>query len=307
MGDDGKPPVARRAGLTQTGLASFFAARTAPTAPPPAPPAPRPPAPTQQAPLHPGHEEPTPAPPPPLSLNEQQRAAAEWGDGLLSVEAGPGSGKTRVIAARVQHLCVARGVSAHQILVLTFSNKASAELVARVAPRAPGVKVGTFHAICSWMLRLAGAAVGVPHDFKLATVATQRAIIREAQREVQAETAAAAAAGGNGERQQKRPRAAAVEDERRPGARIGFGDECGDGDDERADDGDGGSTVAGQAKACSRRCSAASATPPSRSAAPAPRPPGRRAAAAAAAAARAAAAAAVWPPTPRRRLIASAR
>ena len=73
-----------------------------------------------------------PPPPPPLpppsslatALNDEQRHAVEEGDGLVSVEAGPGSGKTRVLVARVLHLLRWRGVPAEQILALTFSSKA---------------------------------------------------------------------------------------------------------------------------------------------------------------------------------------
>jgi DNA helicase II / ATP-dependent DNA helicase PcrA len=59
-------------------------------------------------------------------LNAQQRAAVEHSaGGLLIVEAGPGSGKTRVIQAHVKHLCHVQRVPPHHILVLTFSNFAS--------------------------------------------------------------------------------------------------------------------------------------------------------------------------------------
>ena len=75
---------------------------------------------------------PTLPPPPPLpppsplatALNDEQRHAVEEGDGLVSVEAGPGSGKTRVLVARVLHLLRRRGVPAERILALTFSSKA---------------------------------------------------------------------------------------------------------------------------------------------------------------------------------------
>jgi DNA helicase-2/ATP-dependent DNA helicase PcrA len=96
------------------------------------------------------------------------------------VEAGPGSGKTRVIAARVDHLCV--DVPAHRILVLTFSVKAAGELEARIKPRVEGVVVRTFHGFCAWLLRTRGAAIGVRPDFKIADARVQQEVLREAQR-----------------------------------------------------------------------------------------------------------------------------
>ena len=54
------------------------------------------------------------------------------GDGLVSVTAGPGSGKTRVIVARIVHLLQVQQVPASRLLGLTFSNKAAAEMAQRV-------------------------------------------------------------------------------------------------------------------------------------------------------------------------------
>ena len=74
-------------------------------------------------------------------LNDPQREAVLHRDGPLLIVAGPGSGKTRVIAARVEYLTGSCGVPPRAVLVLTFSNKAAAELVARVQSRAPGDEV----------------------------------------------------------------------------------------------------------------------------------------------------------------------
>ena len=72
---------------------------------------------------------------------------------------------------------------AHAIVVLTFSNKAAAELRERVGPRAPGVLCTTFHSFCTWLLRRGGELVGVPRDLKVADARTQSAVLREILRE----------------------------------------------------------------------------------------------------------------------------
>jgi len=115
-----------------------------------------------------------------IVLNAQQRAAVEHSaGGLLIVEAGPGSGKTRVIQARVEHLCHVQRVPPHRILVLTFSNKASAELVSRINLGGSGVRVTakTFHAYCRQLLCERGSQVGVRPDFSLLKQAEQQKLL----------------------------------------------------------------------------------------------------------------------------------
>ena len=109
-----------------------------------------------------------------ISLNSEQKQAVEFARGLISVTAGPGSGKTRVIAARVDFLCRVLQVPAWQIVVLTFSNKAAAELTHRLGERAKeGVKVGTFHSFCASLLASAGCRG------RLAEAKQQSAIVKE--------------------------------------------------------------------------------------------------------------------------------
>jgi DNA helicase-2/ATP-dependent DNA helicase PcrA len=102
-------------------------------------------------------------------LNEAQRAALAHGDGPLLIVAGAGTGKTTTLACRVAAL-IERGTRPERILLLTFSRRASREMLAR-AERATGASEtgrvwgGTFHAIANRLLRLHGRALGLAPDF----------------------------------------------------------------------------------------------------------------------------------------------
>jgi DNA helicase-2/ATP-dependent DNA helicase PcrA len=109
------------------------------------------------------------------SLNPQQREAVECGDGPVLVVAGPGSGKTRVLSCRFAHLVLSRGAPPHQILAVTFTNKAAREMRGRIetllALETAGgsslrnLSLGTFHSLCARWLRRDGAAVGLPREY----------------------------------------------------------------------------------------------------------------------------------------------
>jgi DNA helicase II / ATP-dependent DNA helicase PcrA len=102
------------------------------------------------------------------SLTAAQLAAVEHVDGPLLILAGPGSGKTRVVTHRIAHL-LAEGVSPRQILALTFTNKAAAEMRSRVeklAPRQP-VWMGTFHGFCARLLRQNAPLVGLSENYSI--------------------------------------------------------------------------------------------------------------------------------------------
>lgn len=90
-------------------------------------------------------------------LNEQQRQAVLKKDGPLVVIAGAGSGKTRVITARIAHLILNEGVPASAIVALTFTNKAAREMQERIGnflPKsAPLPFIGTFHSYCLRLLK----------------------------------------------------------------------------------------------------------------------------------------------------------
>ena len=100
-----------------------------------------------------------------VDLNPEQRAAAEHGEGAVLVVAGAGSGKTRVLTARIAQL-LARGVAPGSILAFTFTNRAAREMRERIA-RAVGevaerLWVGTFHATGVRILRREAGAGHIP-------------------------------------------------------------------------------------------------------------------------------------------------
>ncbi len=105
------------------------------------------------------------------SLNDAQREAVEHGDGPLLVLAGAGSGKTRVLTARIARLIGDGVVRADQILAVTFTNKAAGEMRERIArllgSEPAGMWVGTFHAIGARMLRANAALVGRTSAFTI--------------------------------------------------------------------------------------------------------------------------------------------
>ena len=90
-------------------------------------------------------------------LNTQQAAAVEHTGSPLLIVAGAGSGKTAVLTRRIAHLMSHRGVAPWQILAITFTNKAAAEMKERitglVGPVAERMWVATFHSICVRILR----------------------------------------------------------------------------------------------------------------------------------------------------------
>ena len=102
------------------------------------------------------------------NLTEPQRAAVTHRDGPLLILAGPGSGKTRVVTQRIAYL-LGQGVAASQILALTFTNKAAAEMRARVEQLVEGRQVwlSTFHRFGARILRNYSDYVGLSPNFTI--------------------------------------------------------------------------------------------------------------------------------------------
>jgi DNA helicase-2/ATP-dependent DNA helicase PcrA len=104
-------------------------------------------------------------------LNPEQRAAVVHEGSPLLIVAGAGSGKTRVLTHRIAYLLAARNVAPHEILAITFTNKAAGEMASRVAalvgPRARSMWVMTFHSACVRILRREARRFGYPSSFSI--------------------------------------------------------------------------------------------------------------------------------------------
>lgn len=113
-------------------------------------------------------------------LGKEQLRAAAAPMGPVRVVAGAGTGKTAVIAERFRRLVV-DGVAPSSILVMTFTERAAAEMRHRIEAliEMPAPSVGTFHSIALGWLREDGRAIGVPAAFRLLTGADRWILVRE--------------------------------------------------------------------------------------------------------------------------------
>lgn len=121
-------------------------------------------------------------------LNPPQRDAVLHGDGPLLILAGAGSGKTRVITCRIAHLIRERGVSAGNILAVTFTNKAADEMRERVERilRTPldGLWISTFHSACVRILRRHIEAIGYKRRFVIYDETDRSSLIKTCMRDL---------------------------------------------------------------------------------------------------------------------------
>ena len=116
------------------------------------------------------------------TLNPQQREAATHINGPLLILAGAGTGKTRVITARMAYM-VNEGIAPENILAVTFTNKASAEMRERVKDMVRDglgrkIVLGTFHAFCARMLREHAHHVGYKNNFVIYSQGEQISLIK---------------------------------------------------------------------------------------------------------------------------------
>src|SRR5215213_3211961 len=115
-------------------------------------------------------------------LNEPQREAVLHIDGPTMIVAGAGSGKTKVLTTRIAHL-MSKGVDAFNILALTFTNKAAAEMKERVEKilgnsEARNLYIGTFHSVFARVLRVEAGKLGYPNNFTIYDTDDAKAVVK---------------------------------------------------------------------------------------------------------------------------------
>ena len=122
-------------------------------------------------------------------LNPAQREAVLTTEGPLLVIAGAGSGKTRVLTNRVAHLLAAHGVKPNEILAITFTNKAAAEMKERVernlGPIARAIWIMTFHSACGRVLRSEAERLGYRSNFTIYDQADQVRLVKACLEELE--------------------------------------------------------------------------------------------------------------------------
>ena len=116
------------------------------------------------------------------NLNPQQHEAVASSAKQLLVLAGPGSGKTRVLTQRIAYLVNETHINPHNILAVTFTNKAAREMRTRLERMlGRGVNalwLGTFHAICARILRSEADALPFDSNFVIMDADDQQSIVK---------------------------------------------------------------------------------------------------------------------------------
>src|SRR5438552_1696774 len=122
------------------------------------------------------------------SLNPEQREAVLHLKGPLLILAGAGSGKTRVIASRIAYLVGDGHAEPHEVLAVTFTNKAAEEMRTRVeallGADCSRMWVSTFHSLCARLLRREAPAIGLSRDFVIYDSSDQMVVVKQALKEL---------------------------------------------------------------------------------------------------------------------------
>lgn len=116
------------------------------------------------------------------SLNNPQFEAVKTFDAPVLVLAGAGSGKTRVITAKIAEIIKTGRAHPFQILAVTFTNKAANEMIHRIRNMgvdSANLNIGTFHSICVKMLRRFANLIGFGNNFLIADSADQKKIVKD--------------------------------------------------------------------------------------------------------------------------------
>ena len=122
------------------------------------------------------------------TLNAEQREAVVHISGPLLILAGAGSGKTRVITSRIAYLVGDGHAQPHEILAVTFTNKAAEEMRLRVesllGSDCSRMWVSTFHSLCARLLRREAPAIGLSRDFVIYDSSDQLTVVKQALKEL---------------------------------------------------------------------------------------------------------------------------
>jgi DNA helicase-2/ATP-dependent DNA helicase PcrA len=126
------------------------------------------------------------------ALNPEQLEAVRATEGPVLVLAGAGSGKTRVLTARTAWLIRSGRARPDEIVAVTFTNKAAAEMKGRIAALLDGdpgnIRMGTFHGLCLRILRLEAGRLGYRTDFAVFDTADQTAIMKDVVEDLRLDT-----------------------------------------------------------------------------------------------------------------------
>jgi DNA helicase-2/ATP-dependent DNA helicase PcrA len=123
-------------------------------------------------------------------LNPEQRRAVETTEGPMLILAGAGSGKTKTLTHRIAYLLSTHKATPYNILAVTFTNKAAAEMRSRIASllgqsadnRALLPFMGTFHSVCVRILRQDGESIGIPRNFVIWDESDRLAAVKQVSR-----------------------------------------------------------------------------------------------------------------------------
>jgi DNA helicase II / ATP-dependent DNA helicase PcrA len=123
-------------------------------------------------------------------LNAPQREAVLHKDGPLMIIAGAGSGKTKVLTTRITHLMAHHNVDAFNILALTFTNKAAAEMKERIQKilgnsEARNLYIGTFHSVFARILRSEADKLGYPQSFTIYDTDDAKSVVKAVIKELE--------------------------------------------------------------------------------------------------------------------------
>ncbi len=122
------------------------------------------------------------------TLNPEQRTAVLHTTGPLLILAGAGSGKTRVITSRIAYLVGDGHAEPHEVLAVTFTNKAAEEMRSRVEALLGSdcgrMWVSTFHALCARLLRREAPHIGLSRDFVIYDSTDQLTVVKQALKEL---------------------------------------------------------------------------------------------------------------------------